>query len=154
MAERFKPHLTVALMIECNDRFLMVEEFQDTGERCFGIPAGHVEANESIIEAAKREGLEETGCEIELEHLVGVYDYVKQNDTIIRFTFKAHLKDNDPSKAHPADPDGDILAIHWMTRAEVDACKDKWRTRLVGVGFADFDKGQSAPLSLISTVRG
>ena len=154
MAERFKPHLTIALIIEYEGRFLMVEEFQDTGERCFGIPAGHVDAKESILEAAVREGLEETGCAIELEHLVGIYDYVKEKDTIIRFTFKARLKDNDPTKAHPADPDGDILAVHWMTREEINNRKSQWRTRLVGSSFDDYDKGQNFPLSLITTVRG
>lgn len=154
MSERFKPHLTVALIIEHEGRFLMVEEYQETGELCFGTVAGHVEAKESIIEAAYREALEEAGCEVELEHLVGIYDYVKDNETIIRFTFKARLKDGDPSKVKPADPDGEILGAKWYTREEIYENKKMWRTRLIGYNFDDYFKGQSIPLSCLTTVRG
>lgn len=153
MSARFKPNLTVALIIEHEGRFLMVEEYQETGDLCFGTVAGHVEARESIVEAALREGLEECGCEVELDHLVGVYDYVKDNETILRFTFKAHLKDNDPSKVKISDPDGDIVAIKWLTREEIFGARDMWRTRLIGPNFEDYFNGQSIPLSFITTVR-
>lgn len=153
MAERFKPNLTVALIIEHEGRFLMVEEYQETGDLCFGTIAGHVEARESIIEAALREGLEECGCEIELDHLVGVYDYVKDYETILRFTFKAHLKEGNPDLVKINDPDGDIVAIKWLTKDEIFAGKDLWRTRLIGPNFEDYFKGQAIPLSFITTVR-
>ena len=153
MSERFKPFLTLALIIEHEGRFLMVEEYQETGELCFGTIAGHVEAQESIIEAAKREGLEECGCEVVLDHLVGVYDYVKDYETIIRFTFKAHLKDDDVSKIKIADPDGDIVGIKWYTKEEIYANKKMWRTRLIGYNFDDYFKGKAIPLDAITEVR-
>lgn len=153
MAERFKPHLTVALIIEHEGRFLMVEEYQETGELCFGTVAGHVEAKESIIEAALREGLEECGCPVELDYLVGVYDYVKDYETILRFTFKAHLKAQDPSQVKISDPDGDIVAIKWMTKEEIFEGKKMWRTRLIGPNYEDYFNGQQVPLSFITTVR-
>ena len=153
MSERFKPYLTVALIIEHEGRFLMVEEFQETGELCFGTIAGHVEAKESIIAAALREGREECGCEVELDHLVGIYDYVKDYETIIRFTFAAHLKDRDPSLVKVADPDHKIQAIKWYTREDIYAQKSMWRTRLIGYNFDDYFKGQKLPLSSITEVR-
>lgn len=153
MSERFKPFLTVALIIEQDGKFLMVEEYQETGELCFGTIAGHVEAKESIIQAALREGLEECGCEIELDHLVGIYDYVKDYETIIRFTFKAHLKDHDLSKVKISDPDGDIVGIKWYSKDEIYAKKSMWRTRLIGHNFDDYFAGKSFPLSMIQEVR-
>lgn len=153
MSDRFKPYLTVALIIEEADRFLMVEEYQETGELCFGTIAGHVEAQESIIEAALREGLEECGCPVELDHLVGIYDYVKDYETIIRFTFKAHLKDHDISKVKLTDPDGDIVGIKWYTKDEIYANKKMWRTRLIGYNFDDYFAGKALPLSSIQEVR-
>ena len=135
MSERFKPYLTVALIIEHEGRFLMVEEFQETGELCFGTIAGHVEAKESIIAAALREGREECGCEVELDHLVGIYDYVKDYETIIRFT------------------DQKIQAIKWYSRDEIYAQRAMWRTRLIGYNFDDYFKGQKLPLSCITEVR-
>ena len=56
---RFTPHLTVATIVEDNGRFLMVEELAD-GQAVFNQPAGHLEADESLIQAALRETLEET----------------------------------------------------------------------------------------------
>ena len=57
---RFTPHVTVATIIEDNGRFLMVEELAE-GRAVFNQPAGHLEADESLIQAALRETLEETG---------------------------------------------------------------------------------------------
>lgn len=153
MTQRFRPFLTVALIIEHEGRFLMVEEFQETGEPCFGTPAGHVEARESILEAAIREGREECGCEIVPEGIVDICDYVKEGETIIRFTFKAHLKNNDPSEVKVADPDGDIAGIRWYSKEEIYANKAAWRTRLIGHNFDAYFRGQLYPLSMIDTVR-
>ena len=100
-----------------------------------------------------REGLEECGCPVELDYLVGVYDYVKDYETILRFTFKAHLKDQDPSQVKISDPDGDIVAIKWMTKEEIFEGKKMWRTRLIGPNYEDYFNGQQVPLSFITTVR-
>ena len=39
----------------------------------WGLPGGHVEPGESVAQATAREVLEETGCEIEVGRLIGVY---------------------------------------------------------------------------------
>ncbi len=71
---RFTPHITVATIIEDQGRFLLVEEMAD-GRAVFNQPAGHLEADESLIQAAIRETLEETGWDVEITALTGIYLY-------------------------------------------------------------------------------
>ena len=78
MSTRFKPYATVALIIEHEGKYLIVEELQEdqNNRPVFSNPAGHVDAKETLTEAAIREGFEETGCEVELLSLVSIADYV------------------------------------------------------------------------------
>ena len=65
---QWKPNTTVAAIIEKNNRFLFVEE-EIEGELVFNQPAGHLEKGETIIEAVKREVLEETAFDLSLIHI-------------------------------------------------------------------------------------
>jgi ADP-ribose pyrophosphatase YjhB (NUDIX family) len=53
------PHITVATIVERAGKFLMVKE-KSGGRLVYNQPAGHVELNESLLDAAIRETLEET----------------------------------------------------------------------------------------------
>ena len=55
----WKPHVTVAAVIERDGKFLLVEEETDEGIR-FNQPAGHLECEEALTDAVVREALEET----------------------------------------------------------------------------------------------
>ena len=63
MTEQFKPNATVAAIIHHQGKFLIVEEI-DSGKVVYNQPAGHIEANENIITALKREVKEETTLDI------------------------------------------------------------------------------------------
>ena len=54
----FHVHVTVAAVIERDGKFLLVEEETSQGVR-FNQPAGHLEADESLLTAVAREVLEE-----------------------------------------------------------------------------------------------
>ncbi|HCX26860.1 MAG TPA: hypothetical protein DHT34_03930, partial [Cellvibrionales bacterium] len=68
----FNPHVTVAAVIERDGRFLMVEEYSSEGRAVINQPAGHLEADENLIEAAVRETLEETRWNIEITGLLNM----------------------------------------------------------------------------------
>ena len=59
----WKPHVTVAAVIEKDGHFLLVEETTDHG-LAFNQPAGHLEPGEDLISAVKREVEEETACNV------------------------------------------------------------------------------------------
>jgi hypothetical protein len=57
-SRQFKPNTTVAAIIEQNGKFLLVEEETERGNR-YNQPAGHLEDNETLIQAVIRETMEE-----------------------------------------------------------------------------------------------
>ena len=154
MSQRFKPYATVALIVEHNGKYLIAEEYNEDQDNrlVFGNPCGHIDGKETILEAAIREGHEETGCDVELVSLISINDYVKDNETIYRFCFEAKLKDY-KEKMEADDPDQEILAVKWYTKEEIYQGKDNWRTRLVGQNFDAYFSGQRFPLSLIKSIH-
>lgn len=143
---RFTPHVTVATIVEDNGRFLMVEEFAD-GRAVFNQPAGHLEADESLIQAALRETLEETGWDVELTAVTGIYLYTAPSNGITyqRICFAAK-----PVRHHPhLALDQGIIGPQWLTRDELAEQPARWRSELVLHCIDDYLTGERFPLSLI-----
>ncbi|QIR14770.1 NUDIX hydrolase [Shewanella aestuarii] len=149
MNERYKPNTTVAMVIHCNDHFLLVEELIDNQTK-FNQPAGHIEANESIIEACQREVFEETGLVIEATNLVGIYQYTA-NPTLafIRYTFCASL----PVMVKAQPQDSSIIRTHWFTREQIEQKSAQLRSPLVLKTIDDFiaQRGQHTPTTLLNS---
>ncbi len=143
---RFTPHITVATVIEDNGRFLLVEEMAD-GQAVFNQPAGHLEADESLMDAAVRETLEETGWHIELTAVTGIYLYTAPSNgvTYQRICFAGKALQHLPNS--PLD-DG-LIGPRWLTRSELAAQPERWRSELVMRCIDDYLSAEHYPLSLI-----
>ena len=141
-------HVTVATVIEKDGKFLFVEEHTEgVTHTVFNQPAGHVECGESIVEAAIRETMEETGHTVEVTHLLGMYTYTPPmfpDRTYFRFCFLAKSIDYDPN----ATLDTDIVGAVWMSLDELQESA-RARSPLVIKAIQDALSGQKYPLSLI-----
>ncbi|TCM67728.1 ADP-ribose pyrophosphatase YjhB (NUDIX family) [Acinetobacter calcoaceticus] len=142
------PHVTVATVIEKDGKFLFVEEYTEgLSHSVFNQPAGHVECAETLIEAAVRETLEETGYTVHITALLGMYSYTPPmfpDRTYYRFCFHAEVLDHDPH----AELDRDVIAAVWMSLDELQASA-RARSPLVIKAIQDALAGQRFPLSLI-----
>ena len=138
--------MTVAAVIEREGRFLLVEEETDDG-LMLNQPAGHLEANESLVAGAAREALEETAYEFTPEYLVGVYRWRHPdgNVTYLRFAFAGSLGTHHPERAL----DTGIVRALWLTAAEVHASRGRHRSPLVVRCMEDYQRGARAPLDLL-----
>lgn len=146
----WQPDVTVATVVVRDGRLLMVEE-RAQGRLVFNQPAGHLEPDESLLEAARRETLEETGWEVELTAFVGAYQWKAVNPDgsggrhYLRFAFAA-----EPVRHLPERPlDDGILRALWLTPAELQAQSDRHRSPLVWQAVQDFLSGRRAPLSTL-----
>ncbi|MBA1195878.1 NUDIX hydrolase [Pseudomonas plecoglossicida] len=140
------PHITVATVVEDQGRFLFVEEFK-AGQHVFNQPAGHLEPNETLQQAALRETLEETAWDVELTGVVGIYLYTAPSNgvTYQRICFAAR-----PVRHHPQRAlDSDITRALWMTRAELLAEPQRWRSELVPRCIDDYLAGPLHSLALL-----
>lgn len=145
-AKVWKPNVTVAAIVEREGRFLLVEEETDDG-LMLNQPAGHLEANESLVEGAARETLEETAYGFTPEYLVGVYSWRRpdRNVTYLRFAFAGRLGTHHPERGL----DTGIVRALWLTAEEVRASRNRHRSPLVVRCMEDYQRGARIPLDLL-----
>jgi ADP-ribose pyrophosphatase YjhB (NUDIX family) len=142
----WRPDVTVATVVPRGDRFLLVEETVH-GRLVLNQPAGHLEPRESLLTAACRETLEETAWNVELQALIGIYQWHNADHSrhFVRFTFSARAVDEVIGRAL----DQGIVRALWMTRDEVAQSAERLRSPMVLQSLDDYLAGQRLPLSAI-----
>jgi phosphatase NudJ len=148
---RWKPSVTVAAVVEREGRFLLVEEHTADGLR-LNNPAGHLEANESLLQAVVREVLEETARVFTPSHLVGVYlARLPRSDgediSYLRFAFAGSVGEPEPGRAL----DAPIVRTLWLTPTEIEASRARHRSPLLWRCVQDHLAGRRYPLELLTT---
>jgi len=138
--------VTVAAMAEREGRFLVVEEETDEGVR-LNQPAGHLEPEESLIEAVVRETLEETAYGFVPRSLLGVYRWrhPAKGISYVRFAFVGEVTGPETGRAL----DAGILRALWLTPAELSAQAARHRSPLVQRCIQNYLAERRFPLDLL-----
>lgn len=140
--------LTVAAVIQQQNRFLMVEEREGDGPLVLNQPAGHVEPGEGLLEAVIREVREETGLVFVPEALLGLYPLCAANGkNYLRVCFLGRVAEG----ALPAPEDSDILGCDWFDQAQIQARPR--RSGLVLQCLEDALAGTRLPLAAVAALR-
>jgi len=106
----------VVVIVRLGRRFLLIQEAKH--EQRWYFPAGRIEPGETILEAARRETLEEAGIPIEAEGFLRIEHSVLPNGLArVRFLILAHPADDTPPKSQP---DEESLRAMWVTRDALD----------------------------------
>jgi len=150
----WQPDVTVATLVVDGGRLLCVEE-RSNGHLVINQPAGHLEPDESLEQAALRETREETGWDVRLTAFVGAYQWKAPMQAdgsggrhYLRFAFAAEPVHHDPARTL----DEGIVRALWMTPAELIAERERHRSPLVWQAVADHLAGQRYPLSMLKQV--
>jgi phosphatase NudJ len=147
-AKQFKPNTTVAAVIHHQGKFLFVEEI-DNSKVVFNQPAGHLEANESLVTAIKREVLEETGLALEPDYLCGIYYFHRPDLKLyfLRFCFVIELDQWLTGKPQ----DNEIIDTHWFTLKQIKEKRQSLRSSMVLECIEDYLAGNKIPLSQLKS---
>lgn len=109
-------------ILKKDGKFLLVQESQEKCKGKWNIPAGGLDENESLIEAAKREIYEETGCKVEITGVLEIINEILEGVNVICFFFDTKIIDEN------IKVDGEeILNVKWFTYEEILNMKDKLR---------------------------
>ena len=145
--DQWKPNATVAAIVEKDGQFLLVEETTNRGNR-FNQPAGHLEDNETLIQAVVRETLEETAYDFTPSALLGMYHWKHDhnNTTYLRFAFIGEVSTYYPEQAL----DDGIIRMVWMRIEEIREKQAVMRSPQVLTCFEDYLSGKQYPLEIIT----
>ena len=140
----FRPNITVACLVQAQGQLLVVEE-EVNGKPTLNQPAGHLEADETLLQAARRELYEETGLQADPHYFLGIHQWIAPDNTpFIRFLFGLDL----PFCAETTPQDSDITRCHWLSPAEILQAGNL-RSVLVAESVRLWQLGQRYPLSLV-----
>ncbi|QJD67718.1 NUDIX hydrolase [Xanthomonas campestris pv. badrii] len=143
--QRWHPDVTVATVVVRDGRLLQVEE-RIGGRLLLNQPAGHLEPDESLRDAAVRETLEETGWDVRLTHFIGTYQWLAPTgQCYLRFAFVADALTHHPERSL----DTGVVRALWMTPEELRGASERLRSPLVWEVVADYLAGQRHPLALV-----
>lgn len=145
----WKPHTTVAAVIERDNKFLMVEENIDD-KTVYNQPAGHLEPGESLIDAVVRETREETAWGFTAQAITGIYlwDQPETERTFLRVTFCGQCHHHREDQAL----DDGITQALWLSHEQIQAKQSQLRSPLVLECIDDYLSGKRYPLELLSVI--
>lgn len=144
-------HVTVSVVVEREGRFLLVEEraeLEHQDRLVLNQPSGHWDAGETLQQGAIREALEETGWTVQLDSLIGIYDYQPPHLPygFLRFAFAATAVSHDAARAL----DTGIVRAVWLTREELLAESHRHRSPMVLRCVDDYLAGRRIPLDFVA----
>lgn len=82
-----KPVVGVGAVIVQSGKALIVKRAHDPRKGEWSLPGGRVELGESLVDATRREMLEETGLVVDVGEIIEVFDRIHRQDGAVRYHF-------------------------------------------------------------------
>jgi ADP-ribose pyrophosphatase YjhB (NUDIX family) len=139
--------LTVTAVVEQLDRFLIVEK-RSSGAIVVTQPGSHIKTGEAPEQAVVRGALLETGCEVAVSGLLGVYLYIhpQSRQQYLRIVYTADLVNENISRKL----DEVVVDVHWYTLADIRHRSRELRSPIVLRCLEDFVGGKREPTELLA----
>jgi len=118
----------VSVAVIRNDEILLIqrEDFE-----VWALPGGEVEPGETLVDAAVREVLEETGVSVQITHLVGLYNNPQWSPgNTVNATFAAEISGGELLQVAP-----ESLAIAFFSKQSLPQALVPWTRREIEDAF-------------------
>ena len=137
-------------IISKNNKVLMVKEAKKICYGKWNFPAGHVEENELITDAAIREIYEETGCKVKLTGVLPISSVMLKDNTLVMVRFTADIiEENIKFNTN------EILDVKWKDIEEVKKMSEQelrgYNTNIQFIN--DFVNGKIYPIELFNNTK-
>jgi len=140
--------IVVGAMVEKSGKILLVQEKNPNVYELWNTPAGWLENGENPIDGAKREVKEETGFDIKINGLLGIYIIASRsysNLTVNKIVFRASIVGGKLNI-----PKDELLDVRWFEPSEVLAMKDS-QLRKIRKEVEDYIKNKNYSIDVISS---
>jgi 8-oxo-dGTP pyrophosphatase MutT (NUDIX family) len=137
-------------LVESEGAYLLVRESKPSAGARFNLPAGKPEVGETLVEAAVREAKEETGLDVTVDHIVGLYQCLQTGEGfgVVNFVFASRVVGGEIaiSEAHPE--------VRYFSRAEVSdlAGRRMLRGSHIELAMDDHARGHCLALDVLRVV--
>ena len=106
--------IVAEVYVKKDDKVLMVQENKEGIKGKWDMPAGKLEDNESIIEAAIRETKEETNIDIDIKGIIAIQENVSSIGQLLILYFLGEYIDGEIKFDNK-----EISNVQWMTEEEI-----------------------------------
>jgi ADP-ribose pyrophosphatase YjhB (NUDIX family) len=130
--------------------FLLVKEAKPSARSRFNFPAGKPDVGETLTDATIREAKEETGLDVAVDHLIGIYQCPRTSEGfgVVNFVFASRVTGGEITET-PAHP-----VVRYFPRAEIAtlAARGLIRGTHIELAIDDHGAGQRLPLDVVQVV--
>ena len=116
--------IVTQIYVKKDNKILMVQENKIGKKGKWNMPAGKLEENETLVDAAIRETKEETNLDVQISGLIAIQESITEMGQLIIFYFKGEYIAGEVSFNQE-----EISDVKWMTEEEI---KDMDRTIIRG----------------------
>lgn len=142
-----KTEVILGGVLEQDGKYLLVQEAKESCRGKWNLPAGHLDAGETIIDGMKREVYEESGFTVEPTGICQIGNRAKPDRIFVSIIFTTKIESGE-IKYDPKE----ILDVKWFSYEEIIAMKDQLRNVPLIIGaIENIREGKIAPLDLIAS---
>ena len=109
-----------AIVMDENDRILLVHHFEEDNFDFWVPPGGKLEGKESIFDCAKREVFEETGLHVELSEILYIQEFCEPDYHFCKFFIAGKVSKGELSIFNKDEDEGWLVDVRFFSQNELN----------------------------------